>query len=140
MQRSTRGSHVARSSSNDLYSILDLILDKGLVADVGLLKEEGSIDQARSEANVVFSGTAEDLRRADKVLNAASPRDGDRRQLDIAHYVLDVQVYQPSKPPRFGSRRDLASELPASASRESRSHSTGASTGAQPALEAVDPA
>ena len=74
------------SSSSDLYAILDLILDKGLVADVGLVKED------RSEANAVFRGTAEDLRRADKVLSPASPGDGDRRRLDVAHYVLDVRV------------------------------------------------
>ena len=86
MQRSTRKSHVARSSSSDLYAVLDLILDKGLVADVGLVKEDGS------EANTVFRGTAEDLRRADKVLSPADPGMADRRRLEVAHYVLDVQV------------------------------------------------
>jgi hypothetical protein len=91
MQRSTRGSRVAHSPSSDLYAVLDLILDKGLVVDGGLVNEKRSIDQDGSEANVRFWGTAEDLRRADKVLNA-SPGEGDRRQLDVAHYVLDVQV------------------------------------------------
>jgi hypothetical protein len=92
MKHPRRGTgHVARSSSSDLYAVLDLILDTGRVADVGLVNEEGLIDQDGLEANAVL-GTAEALRRADKVLNAASPGEGDGRQLDVAHYVLDVQV------------------------------------------------
>ena len=87
MQRSTRKSHVARSASSDLYAVLDLILDKGLVADVD---EKGLADDG-SEASAVFRGTAEDLRRADKILNAAGPGEGDRRRLEVVHYVVDAQ-------------------------------------------------
>ena len=88
MQRSTRESHIAHSSSNDLYAVLDLILDKGLVAEVD---EEGLGDDG-SEASAVFRGTAEDLRRADKILNAAGPGEGDRRRLEVVHYVVNAQL------------------------------------------------
>ena len=88
MQRSARESHVAHSSPTDLYAVLDLILDKGLGADGN---EEGLVDD-ESEANPVFWGTTGDLRRADKILDAAGPGEGDRRRLEVAHYVVDAQL------------------------------------------------
>ena len=45
------------------------------------------------EANAVFCETEDDLRRADEILNAMTPPEGDGRRTDVAHYevLLDVE-------------------------------------------------
>jgi hypothetical protein len=44
------------------------------------------------EANAVFCESEEDLRRADEVLNAMSPAEGDGRRTDLAQYEVVVDV------------------------------------------------
>jgi hypothetical protein len=53
----------------------------------------GLVDREGNEANAVFCKSEEDLQRADQVLNAMSPADGDGRRTDLAHYevLLDVE-------------------------------------------------
>jgi len=63
------------------------VLQSSVARVIGLVDEDGI------EANAVFCETAEDLRRVDEILNAASPGEGDGHRLDLARYevVLDVQ-------------------------------------------------
>lgn len=53
----------------------------------------GLVDQDGTEANAVFCKSKEDLQRADSVLNAMSPAEGDGNRTDVAHYevLLDVE-------------------------------------------------
>jgi len=45
-----------------------------------------------TEANAVFCESEEDLRRADEVLGAMSPAEGDGHRTDLAHYEVLVDV------------------------------------------------
>ncbi len=67
MQRGAGGGYVQRSSSNGLYDVLDLILDKGLVVDVFLRVSLVGIELLTVDARIVIASVDTYLRFAEAV-------------------------------------------------------------------------